>query len=236
MIGSELTLGNDGVLALLYVSVVWNVGMTVRQIHAWALEHVGAATQHEEHTAFGDHYRENETQEEERTETLFQDLVTKPWWPSIAHWRGSCDQDANTGTKQTSTENGNWLSPLNSLPSSYISFTPLTFAHSNICSHLSYFLTHHTHSTALLPDPLTLYSHTKKFTSHSILTLKFPTTLTYKRAKTPSFPKVSSDPIITIITLWRCIHRNVGDVLFVICSRHPIVSLIKYNLKPEGAL
>ena len=33
------------------------VGMTVRQLHARALEHVRAATQHQEHTAFGDHYR-----------------------------------------------------------------------------------------------------------------------------------------------------------------------------------
>ena len=33
------------------------VGMTVRQLHAQALEHVRAATQHQEHTAFGDHYR-----------------------------------------------------------------------------------------------------------------------------------------------------------------------------------
>ena len=173
-VGSELTLGNDGVLALLYVSVVWNVGMTVRQLHARALEHVGAATQHEEHTAFGDHYRENETQEEERTETLFQDLVSKPWWPSIAHWRGSCDQDANTGTKQTSRGNGNWLSPLNSLPSSYISFTPLTFAHIPltlifahtypIFSHITRIPQHFylTHSHSILTQKNshhTLYSH-----------------------------------------------------------------------------
>ena len=66
---------------------------------------------------------------------------------------------------------------------------------------LSYFLTHHTHSTALLPDPLTLYSHTKKITLHYILTLKFHTTLTYKRAKTPSFPKVSSDPFTILNSL-----------------------------------
>ena len=31
--------------------------MTVRQLHARALEHVRAATQHQEHAAFGDHYR-----------------------------------------------------------------------------------------------------------------------------------------------------------------------------------
>ena len=174
MIGSELTLGNDDVLALLNVSVVWNVGMTVRQIHARALEHVGAATQHKEHTAFGDHYRENETQEEERTETLFQDLVTKPWWPSIAHWSGSCDKDANTGTKQTSRGNGNWLSPLNSLPSSYISITPLTFAHIPltlifahtypIFSHVTripqHFYLTHSHSILTQKDSHhTLYSH-----------------------------------------------------------------------------
>ena len=81
---------------------------------------------------------QNETQEKERTETLFQDHITKPWLRSIAHWRG-CDQDANIRTKQRPRGNGNWLSPLNSfnappslshsLPSSDISFTPLTFAH-----------------------------------------------------------------------------------------------------------
>ena len=38
-----------------------------------------------------------------------------------------------------------------------------------------------------------------------------------------------SDPL----TLWRrCIRRNVGEVLSVICSRYPFVSSIKYNLKP----
>ena len=41
---------------------------------------------------------------------------------------------------------------------------------------------------------------------------------------------------ILSLTLWRrCTRRN-GDILFVICSCHPFVSLIKYNLKHEGAL
>ena len=47
---------------------------------------------------------------------------------------------------------------------------------------------------------------------------------------------VRGSELILSLTLWRCIRRNVGEVLFVICSRHPFVSLIKYNLKHEGAL
>ena len=34
-----------------------HVGMTVRQLHAWALEHLRAANQRQEHMAFGDHYK-----------------------------------------------------------------------------------------------------------------------------------------------------------------------------------
>ena len=117
-------------------------------------------------------------QEKERTETLFQDLVTKPWRPSIAHWRGSCDQDASTGTKQTSRGNGNWLSPLSSLPSSNISFTPLTFAHTPFPP-----LTFHSLLSHLL-TPILIFSHTTRIPqhfylthSHSILTQIFHITL-----------------------------------------------------------
>ena len=111
---------------------------------------------------------QNETQEEERTETLFQDLVPKPWRPSIAHWRGSCDQDANTGTKQTSRGNGNWLSPLNSLPSN-ISFTPLRFAHTPLTfahTHLIF-----SHTTCIPQHFYLTYSHsilTQKISHHTL--------------------------------------------------------------------
>ena len=39
--------------------------MTVRQLHARALEHVRAATQHQEHTAFGDHHRTRQKKKKE---------------------------------------------------------------------------------------------------------------------------------------------------------------------------
>ena len=43
--------------------------------------------------------------------------------------------------------------------------------------------------------------------------------------------EVSSDPL----TLWRrCIRRNVGEILSVICSRYPFVSFIKYNPKEKS--
>ena len=100
--------------------------------------------------------------------TFFRELV-KPWRPSIAHWRGSCDQDANTRTKQTSRGNGNWLSPLNSLPSSNI--TP------HICSHSSHIWSHapilfsHTphafHNTFTWPTH-TLFLQKKKNSHHTL--------------------------------------------------------------------
>ena len=45
--------------------------------------------------------------------------------------------------------------------------------------------------------------------------------------------RISSDPFTNSLK-W-CIRRNVGEVLFVICSRHPFVSLIKTILRPSEA-
>ena len=78
---------------------------------------------------------QDKTQRKGQTKTFLQDNITKPWWPSVAHWRGPCDQDSKTGNKQTSRGNGNWLSHLNSFtaPPS-LSFTPLTL--NSLLSHL----------------------------------------------------------------------------------------------------
>ena len=116
-----MTLGNDGVLALLYVSEVWNFSVSIEcdvnfflcvcvcEIRVW----VGQV---------------------------------KVLWNACAH-------------------------------------TYLIFSHTTRIPQHFYL----THSHSILTK--------KKITSHSMLTLKFHTTLTYKKAKTPSFPKVSSDPL-----------------------------------------
>ena len=116
---------------------------------------------------------QDETQGTGQIKTFSQGHITKPSWPSVAHWRGPCDQDAKTGRKQPSRGNRNWLSPFYSFtappslsecflhPFNIAFVPPLTLAH----TYSPNILTQYSHTTRIprhvLPDPLTLFSHTK---------------------------------------------------------------------------
>ena len=104
------------------------VGMTVRQLHARALEHVRAATQQQEHTAFGDHYRTRHKKKKE-PKLSFKILSQNHDNLRLHIEEALAIKTLAPELNKRQEENGNWLSPLNSLPSSNISFTPLTFAH-----------------------------------------------------------------------------------------------------------
>ena len=90
------------------------VGLTVRQLHAPALEHLRPATQRQDHTAFGDHYKTGHKDKDipklsfkiisqnhdDLRLHIEEALAIKTLKPELI--------------KQTSGGNGNWLSPLNS--------------------------------------------------------------------------------------------------------------------------
>ena len=158
------------------------VGMTVRQLHARALEHLRAANQRQDHTAFGDHYKTGHKDKD--IPKLSFKIISQNHDDLRLHIEEALaiktlKPELNERQEEMGTGFLPWTLSQLLPPSPNASFTPLT-VHSLLLSHLltPILLTplHNTHTTSI-PQHFYL-TH-----SHSSLTLKFHSCLFNKSWK-----------------------------------------------------